>query len=140
MKRRGYLVNRVRGQTQSFISIVYKSRLNGVLNLNPLQIVQKNSTGWMPLLPLRYERLFLPSRSYNYIPKNANCPPISGSVIGVNDYYISKAAKDCHDFQYTHHCSCMAYRSTMSWKIIGVNLVGILRTACFLVFPHYSIT
>ena len=51
------------------------------------------------------------ARSYNYIFKKANCAPISGSVIGVNDYYVSKAAKDCHDFEYTHKSSCMAYRS-----------------------------
>ena len=31
-------MNRVRGLTQSFLSIVYKSRLKGVLNLNPMQI------------------------------------------------------------------------------------------------------
>ena len=31
-KGRGYLVNRVRVQTQSFISVVYKSLLKGVLD------------------------------------------------------------------------------------------------------------
>ena len=38
--------------------------------------------------------------------------PITSSVIGVNDYYISKAENVCHDFEHTHRCSCKGYRFT----------------------------
>ena len=55
--------------------------------------------------------------------------PITGSVIGVNDYYISKAAKVCYDFEHTNRSSCKAYRFTSfsqrSWKIIVANPFGI---------------
>ena len=38
--------------------------------------------------------------------------PITSSVIGVNDYYISKAENVCHDFEHTHRPSCKGYRFT----------------------------
>ena len=38
--------------------------------------------------------------------------PITSSVIGVNDYYISKAENVCHDFEHTHRSSCKGYRFT----------------------------
>ena len=62
--------------------------------------------------------------------KNANCAPITGSVIGVNDCYIgTKSSKDYHYFEYTHQSSFMAYRSTSLSYLNGnkgIQLVEVL--------------
>ena len=142
-------MNRFRGQTQSFISMEYKSLLKGVLDWNPLYIVQKNfhrldalTTGHWGMRDCSCH-----ARSYNYVLKIANCQgahPITVLVIGVNEYYISKAAEVCHDFEHTHRSSCMAYRSPR--LLIAVvedrrckSLWNTRICLCFLVFQYYSI-
>ena len=82
------------------------------------------------------------SSSENVSRWDAIWAPVAKQWIGKD--IPSSAAQFCLDFECAHRPNCMALRSTsfswMFWKIVGVNLVGILRTVRFLVFHYYSIT